>query len=562
MNKNGMITMAMRELDRLKVIQAVIDGTLKPGRAAERLGLTDRQVRRLVNRVRAEGPPGIVSRRRGQPSNHRLSPDIARMTLELIRSRYSDFGPTLACEKLREIHGLYLSKETVRGIMADAGLWIPRKLRSASVYQPRNRRHCVGELIQIDGSDHDWFEGRTNPCTLLVYIDDATSRLMHLHFKYSESTFSYFEATRRYLELHGKPQAFYSDQASVFRVNKKQVTSGDGYTQFGRVLFELNIESICANSSQAKGRVERANLTLQDRLVKELRLRCIASMAEGNAYAPSFIEDFNRRFSKPPRNDWNAHRPVRDDEILDLIFTFREKRKVSNSLTLQYDKTIYMIEDSKENRRLIGKYIDVYEYPDGRIELRDTPLEAIPYVTYDRLPEVGQGAIVENKRLGHVLQIAQLMQEQRDSRRGRSAPARTNQGIAPVGRKAAPGTKVQRKLDENDLIRAMSEVTTLKPERSTPVEIDLSILNTPDPFEPEVDEEKANVPDELRELELRTWANGLWEAMLVNQRARHSEQFRHEDAASEAMILAPTIFQAPQRRRGRPPKNANSAKLT
>ena len=154
-------------------IKAVIDGTLKPGRAAERLGLTDRQVRRLVNRVRAEGPPGIVSRRRGQPSNHRLSPDIARMTLELIRSRYSDFGPTLACEKLREIHGLYLSKETVRGIMADAGLWIPRKLRSASVYQPRNRRHCVGELIQIDGSDHDWFEGRAKPCTLLVYIDDA-----------------------------------------------------------------------------------------------------------------------------------------------------------------------------------------------------------------------------------------------------------------------------------------------------------------------------------------------------------------------------------------------------
>jgi len=284
MNKNETITMAMRELDRLKVIQAVIDGTLKPGRAAERLGLTDRQVRRLVNRVRAEGPPGIVSKRRGQPSNHRLSPDIARMTLE--------------------IHGLYLSRETVRGIMADAGLWIPRKLRSVSVYQPRNRRHCVGELIQIDGSDHDCFEGRAKPCTLLVYIDDATSRLMHLHFTYSESTFSYYEATRRYIELHGKPQAFYSDQASVFRVNKKQATSGDGYTQFGRVLFELNIESICANSSQAKGRVERANLTLQDRLVKELRLNCIASMAEGNAYVLSFIEDFNRRFAKPPRNDW------------------------------------------------------------------------------------------------------------------------------------------------------------------------------------------------------------------------------------------------------------------
>lgn len=276
MQRTGVITMTMRELDRLKVIQAVVDGLLKPGRAAERLGLTDRQVRRLVNRVRAEGPTGIVSRRRGQPGNNRVSPDVAKMAMSLIRNRYHDFGPTLACEKLREIHGLYLAKETVRKLMADAGLWIPRKLRSSSVYQPRNRRHCFGELIQIDGSEHHWFEERAPKCTLLVYIDDATSRLMHLHFTYSESTFSYFEATRRYLELHGKPQAFYSDQYSVFRVNNKNATTGDGHTQFGRALYELNIESICANSSQAKGRVERANLTLQDRLVKELRLQGIS----------------------------------------------------------------------------------------------------------------------------------------------------------------------------------------------------------------------------------------------------------------------------------------------
>jgi hypothetical protein len=130
-------------------------------------------------------------------------------------------------------------------------------------------------------------------------------------------------------------------------------------------------------------------------------------MAEANAYAPSFIEDFNRRFAKPPRNDWNAHRPVREDEDLDLIFTFREKRKVSNSLTLQYDKIIYLIADTKEHRNLIGKYIDVYEYPDGRIELRATPTTALPYATYDRLPEVNQGAIVENKRLSRAARRAQ-----------------------------------------------------------------------------------------------------------------------------------------------------------
>lgn len=455
MQRTGVITMAMQELDRLKVIQAVVDGLLKPGRAAERLGLTDRQVRRLVNRVRAEGPTGIVSRRRGQPANNRVSPDIAKMAMSLIRNRYHDFGPTLACEKLREIHGLYLAKETVRKLMADAGLWIPRKLRSASVYQPRNRRHCLGELIQIDGSDHAWFEDRAPACTLLVYIDDATSRLMHLHFTYSESTFSYFEATRAYLEQHGKPQAFYSDQATVFRCSRKEVKGGAGYTQFGRALYELNIESICANSSQAKGRVERANLTLQDRLVKELRLQSISTMSEANAYAPSFIDDFNRRFAKPPRNDWNAHRPVRQDEVLATIFSHRDKRKISNALSLQYDKTIYLIEDTEANRSLRGKYIDVYEYPDGRIELRATPTTTIAYVTYDRLPEVNQGAIVENKRLGHVLQIAQIMQDQRDSRRSRSAPARTNRGFAPVKLTAVPGTKVQRKLNAIDLETAI-----------------------------------------------------------------------------------------------------------
>ena len=379
-----------------------------------------------------------------------MAPGVADLALSIIRDRYFDFGPTLACEKLREVHGLVLAKETVRKLMMDCGLWIPRKLRSPTTYQPRNRRHCVGELIQIDGSDHRWFEDRAPACTLLVYIDDATSRLMQLHFTPVESTFSYFDATRCYIELHGKPQAFYSDQYSVFRCNNKHATGGDGYTQFGRALFELNIESICANSSQAKGRVERANLTLQDRLVKEMRLQQISTMEAANAWAPCFIDDYNRRFGKPPRNDWNAHRALREDEVLDLIFTFRDKRKVSHVLTLQYDKVIYLLEDSKATRRLIGKYIEVFEYPDGRIELRADG-SALPYAIYDRLPEVDQGAIVENKRLGHVLAVAQVMQEQRDSRRGRSTPSRANQGNGPIPVKAKPGKKSQRQLNEKDL---------------------------------------------------------------------------------------------------------------
>lgn len=454
MANQGLITMSMRELDRLKTVQSVADGNMHILTAARKLNLSRRQVDRLIQRFLSDGPAGLVSRKRGQV-HHQLSSELTTTALNIIRDRYADFGPTLACEKLREVHGITIGKETVRKLMREAGLWIPRALRSASIYQPRNRRNCVGELIQIDGSDHRWFEGRASACTLLVYIDDATSRLMHLHFTPSESTFSYYEATRRYIELHGKPQAFYSDQASVFRCNAKHATSGDGHTQFGRALYELNIESICANSSQAKGRVERANLTLQDRLVKEMRLQGISAMAAANAWSPSFIADYNRRFAKPPRNDWDAHRPLREDEDLERIFTWREQRKVSHVLTLQYDKTIYLMEDTRANRKLIGKYIDVYEYPDGRIEIRAEGV-VVPYETYDRLPQVDQGAIVENKRLGHVLEVVQAVQQQRDDRRSRGdIPVRTNRGQPSSRTKPAPGKKRQRQLDGADLEHAI-----------------------------------------------------------------------------------------------------------
>lgn len=190
------ITMSMREIDRFKTIQAVVDGNLKPMQAAQRLNITTRQVQRLARRYRAEGASGLISRKRARPSNRQLAPGLGILALSIIRERYADFGPTLACEKLRECHNLNLSKETIRKLMADVGLWIPRTQRSPKIYQPRNRRSCLGELIQIDGSDHAWFEDRAPACTVLVYVDDATSRLQYLHFTFSESTFSYFEATR------------------------------------------------------------------------------------------------------------------------------------------------------------------------------------------------------------------------------------------------------------------------------------------------------------------------------------------------------------------------------
>jgi hypothetical protein len=433
-----------------------------------------RQVRRLANRYREDGPSGLVSRRCGKPSNNRKAADISSAALGVIRERYADFGPTFACEKLREQHGLVLSKETVRKLMMDAGLWISRALQSPKIYQPRNRRQCVGELIQIDGSDHAWFEDRGPSCTLLVYIDDATSRLMHLHFTYAESTFSYFEATRGYIDSHGKPLAFYSDKAAVFRINNTKATGGAGHTQFGRAMFELNIEGICANSSQAKGRVERANLTLQDRLVKEMRLLDISTMAAANAYAPVFIADFNARFAKPPRNDFNANRPVREDEDLDLILTIREPRRVTHSLTLRYDRSLYMLADTPASRAIIGEYVEVYEYPDGRIEVRSKG-HALAYRLYDKLGDVDQGEIVDNKRLGHVLQIAQLVQDKRDNRR-RNVPSRTNQGYPVVKIKPAAGTKSQRSLDANDIAIAISEVNATRADVTGKTTVPLSRL--------------------------------------------------------------------------------------
>lgn len=450
----GTITMTMREIDKLKVIQAVVDGGLMVWKAAERLELSRRQVERMVARYRAEGASGLISKRNGRPSNHQLPEGVASHALGLIRDRYADFGPTLACEKLRECHGVIVSKETIRRLMTEAGLWVPRQQRLGKVYQPRARRACLGELIQIDGSDHGWFEERGPACTLLVYIDDATSRLMHLHFTATESTFSYFEATRRYLEQYGKPVAFYSDKASIFRSGHYETTSGTNVTQFGRAMYELNIESLCANSSQAKGRVERANLTLQDRLVKELRLRGINTMEAANAFVPHFIADFNVRFAKPPKSDFNAHRPLRKDEDPDMILTWRQSRCVTRSLTVQYDRVIYILEDTPEARKLINRYIEVYEYPDGRIELRANGI-AFAYRRYDKLSEINQGTIVEHKRLDHVLHVAKLMQAQRDDRSSSYAPSRTNRGAEPKQKKRKVGTKRPLEFTADDLNAAI-----------------------------------------------------------------------------------------------------------
>ncbi len=410
----GLVTMSERELDRVGVIEQVLRRELAQTKAAEMLALTPRQVRRLCAAYERLGPAGLVSRKRGRPSNHRLSTELEGRALELVRDRYRDFGPTFAREKLAEVHGLEVGRETLRKWMLAAGLWSPKASRKAAPHQPRNRRSCLGELVQIDGSPHHWFEERGVECTLLVYVDDATGALMELRFVDVESAFDYFAATRSYLQHHGRPVAFYSDKHSIFRVAHEGTTGPDeGVTQFGRALAELNIDIICANSPQAKGRVERMNQTLQDRLVKELRLRGISNRDEANQYAPVFMADFNSRFARPPAKAHDAHRPLRPEHDLDHIFTWQEDRTVTKNLVVHFHRASYLLTPTSEACALAGHRVGVSEREDGVIEIwADGRL--FPYSILGSQAHIEAAAIVENKRLDVVLAVVKAAQAKRD----------------------------------------------------------------------------------------------------------------------------------------------------
>jgi transposase len=402
MKDAGNLTMSAKELDRLEIISRVIERRLTQRKAAERLGLSVRQVERLCRAYRRDGASGLVSRQRGRPSNRKLGAFFRDRALDLVRGRYADFGPTLACEKLTEQHGFDLSRETLRRWMIDAGLWIPRSQRDRRAYQPRHRRSCLGELVQIDGCDHAWFEDRGPKCTLLVYVDDATGRLMELRFVPSESAFDYFTSTRAYLDQHGKPVAFYSDKASIFRIARSEAAGGAGITQFSRALSELNIDIVCANTPQAKGRVERTHLTLQDRLVKELRLRSISTPEAGNAYLPIFRADYNRRFGREPLNPHDAHRPLRSDEELDLILTWQEERKLSRNLAFQYKRVMYLVEPGSETLPLAGERCRVHEHEDGRVEVRHANEPLSCSVFFDKHPHTPGLPAAARKKLVQV----------------------------------------------------------------------------------------------------------------------------------------------------------------
>lgn len=375
-----MITMSQKEVGRLRVLEQVAQGALSQGEAAGVLQLSVRQLRRLQRRYEVGGASALVHGLRGRTSNHTLEAAVVRQAQQLIALHYTDFGPTLACEMLAQRHGIALSVESVRTLMRAAGLWRARRRRCAPIHPMRERRPRRGELIQIDGSPHDWFEGRGPRCTLLVFIDDATSELMALRFVRAETTADYLRVLRQHILTHGLPMCLYSDRHSIFRSTSPQDPQP---TCFAQALERLGIEGIQASSPQAKGRVERANQTLQDRLVKAMRLQAIDDIETANAWLPAYIAAHNQRFAVAPALSEDAHAPyLGEADALDLALAFHYDRRLSSTLSCQFRQRIVQVLAPAEQRRLAGEHVHVIEHLDGSLQVlhagRALRFEALP----------------------------------------------------------------------------------------------------------------------------------------------------------------------------------------
>lgn len=366
-----MIEMTAKDVLRSQVMAQVVEGKLDQASAAGRLGISVRQVKRLKRRLQDEDTLGLLSKKRGRPSNRRTAPEVLARAVALIGEHYADFGPTLACEKLSELHEIKLSVETVRQAMLRAGLWKARRGAGVRTHAMRERRARRGELIQIDGSPHDWFEGRAPRCSLLVFIDDATSELMALRFVDAETTFGYMSLLEQYILEHGLPAAIYSDRHSIFHVSRgDRQDASHAQTQFARALEQLGIEGIQANSPQAKGRVERANQTLQDRLVKEMRLQGISSQEAANAWLPQFIRSLNRRFAVTPVLPTDAHVPYAGTKTaLRRILSVHTMRRLSNNLSCQLDGLLYQVQPADRGMSLRGADVTIVTNPESATEV-------------------------------------------------------------------------------------------------------------------------------------------------------------------------------------------------
>lgn len=372
-------------MDRAILIDRVAKGEISQRYAADKIGVCVRQIQRLISVYKTTGLESLCDKRGG--SKPKYTAEFKEQVLSVIRSKYHDFGPTFALEKLTELHDLHVSREYLRQWMIQDKLWLGKKRKTRTLHQSRQRRSQFGELIQLDGSHHDWFEGRAQKCCLLVLIDDATSRIVQARFEEAETTLGYFRCMHAYLTRSGRPLAVYSDRYGVFSVNvADKITGLYGVTQFQRAMRELNIETILANSPQAKGRVERANATLQDRLIKEMRLKGISSREAGNDYLPEFIQKHNARYAHAPLDAQDAHRKLSiSNEELKAILSFQEQRVLTKQLEFGYDNKIYQIKRQGTGYSFRHARVTVCEHIDGAMTvLKDRQALTYTVISKDR----------------------------------------------------------------------------------------------------------------------------------------------------------------------------------
>lgn len=363
----GRVIMSGKELRRVHVIRQAVVKQITQGKAGEALGLTARHIRRLIQRVRTDGDAGLTHRGRGQPSNRRRPAAQKRQVLQLYARHYGDFGPTLAAEKLAERHGIILSDETLRRWLREHGIThFMRRTRPHRAW--RERKPYVGELLQLDGSHHDWFEGRGPRCVLMAYIDDASSRVYARFYDY-EGTIPAMDSFGRYVTRYGVPLAVYADKHSTYQSSapptvEEQLAGTRPTSQFGRALGELGVALIPAHSPQAKGRIERLFHTFQDRVIKEMRLARVATVNEANQFLMDYLPRYNRRFTVTPAQATDLHRPCPGQRDLDRILCIHTSRCLRKDFTIAHHGHLYQIDD-----HLRATHVRVEERLDGTMQL-------------------------------------------------------------------------------------------------------------------------------------------------------------------------------------------------
>lgn len=355
MAERDIISMSQKELKRLYVIHKVVEGTLTQARAAEIISISERQIRRLIRRIGAEGDKGIQHRSRGKESNRRAPEKLVERVRRLYQEKYQGFGPTLTAEKLLELEGIELSKETVRTWLMGSGQW--QKGRKVRTYrQWRERKSCFGEMLQLDGSHHDWFEGRSAKCVLMAYIDDATSKVYGRFYEY-EGTIPAMDSFKRYIRKYGIPMSIYMDKHTTYKSTAEpsiedEINGTTPLSEFGRALTELQVEIIHAHSPQAKGRIERLFKTLQDRLVKEMTLRSISTIDEANKYLDAYLLVHNRRFEVKAKAQENLHREIPMGLNLDKVLCIRTVRTLRKDFTISYKSKLYQMENGVRSKEV------------------------------------------------------------------------------------------------------------------------------------------------------------------------------------------------------------------